>query len=158
MASTDAVFYIEEDFWPHNTSLFVTSFHGNLPRWCYYLLRSISKADHSGKSAVPGVDRKDLFDIVVAVPPSDEQSDIVEGIESRTRQLNGMTSQVEREIALIQEFRTRLIADVVTGKLDVRELAASIPETVEPVPVEGPTEDEDLDEVTEEAEAEEIAA
>ena len=65
--STDAVFFLETDFWPHNTALFVTNFHGNRPRWCYFMLRTISKADHAGKSAVPGVDRKDLFEIVVTI-------------------------------------------------------------------------------------------
>lgn len=129
--STDAVFYIEENFWPHNTSLFVTDFQGNVPRWCYYLLRSISKADHAGKSAVPGVDRRDLFDIVVAVPSHKEQLAIVVGIEDRSQELNGTISNVEREIALIQEFRVRLVADVVTGKLDVRVLAATLPEDLQ---------------------------
>ena len=81
--STDAVFYVEHDFWPHNTSLFVTDFHNNIPKWCYHLLGSITKADHAGKSAVPGVDRKDLFQIVVAVPPTDEQLEIVAVDSSR---------------------------------------------------------------------------
>ena len=35
--------------------------------------------------------------------------------------------QTEREINLLREYRTRLIADVVTGKLDVREVAAALP-------------------------------
>jgi type I restriction enzyme S subunit len=55
--STDAVFFVTENFWPHNTALFVTDFQGNDPKWCYFLLRTISKSPHSGKSAVPGVDR-----------------------------------------------------------------------------------------------------
>jgi type I restriction enzyme S subunit len=126
--STDAVFYIEQDFWPHNTSLFVTDFQGNLPKWCYYLLRSISKADHAGKSAVPGVDRKDLFQIVVVVPPADEQLSVVSAIEAASRDLDGVVASANREIDLLTELRTRLTADVVTGKLDVREVAAALPE------------------------------
>jgi len=121
--STDAVFYLETDFWPHNTSLFVTDFQGNLPRWCYYLLRSISKADHAGKSAVPGVDRKDLFDIMVVTPPVPEQSEIVRWIERNSSELDSAVSAANREIVLLREYRTRLIADVVTGKVDVREAA-----------------------------------
>ena len=39
-------------------------------------------------------------------------------------------NQARRQIALLQEYRTRLIADVVTGKLDVREAAANLPATV----------------------------
>ncbi len=125
--STDAVFYVEQDFWPHNTSLFVTHFQGNLPKWCYHLLRSISKADHAGKSAVPGVDRKDLFQIVVAVPPSEEQSAIVKAIDFGARELDEAIVTAQREIELLDEYRTRLGSDVVTGKLDVREAASALP-------------------------------
>ena len=129
--STEAVFYVEQDFWPHNTSLFVTHFQGNTQKWCYYILRSITKADHAGKSAVPGLDRKDLFQIVVPVPPVDEQREIVRAIEVGTHDLNNAISVTQREIALLSEYRTRLIADVVTGKLDVREAAARLPDEVE---------------------------
>ena len=129
--STDAVFYVEQDFWPHNTSLFVTDFQGNLPRWCFHLLGSVTKADHAGKSAVPGVDRKDLFQIVVALPPVGEQLELVRSIGARSRSLNDAISTAQREVALLREYRTRLIADVVTGKVDVREAAARLPDEVE---------------------------
>ena len=68
----------------------------------------------------------------------------------------------EREIDLLREYRTRLIADVVTGKLDVREAAARLPDEVEePEPLDeaealsDADEDaaDDLDAVSEEAEA-----
>jgi type I restriction enzyme S subunit len=65
---------------------------------------------------------------------------------------------VHREIALIQEFRTRLIADVVTGKLDVRAVAASLPAATDFEPVEEPAEGDDLEELTDKPDAEEIAA
>jgi type I restriction enzyme S subunit len=156
--STDAVFYVEDDFWPHNTSLFVTSFQGNVPRWCYYLLRTISKADHAGKSAVPGVDRKDLFDIVVTVPSYREQIEIVRAIEDRTQELNSAISKIENENTLIQEFRSRVIADVVTGKLDVRADAARLPDITEAEAVDEPTDDEDLEATTDNPEDEEVAA
>ena len=127
--STEAVFYVERDFWPHNTSLFVTSFQGNTQKWCYYLLSAITKADQAGKSAVPGLDRKDLFQIVVPVPPLAEQREVVGTIEAATRNLTDAISAAEQEIDLIREYRTRMIADVVTGKLDVREAAAGLPES-----------------------------
>jgi type I restriction enzyme S subunit len=49
-------------------------------------------------------------------------------IESQTTRLTSSVAQATREISLLREYRTRLIADVVTGKLDVREAAASLPE------------------------------
>ena len=56
-----------------------------------------------------------------------EQEHIVGRIEEETRILNTAIARTEREIALMQEYRTRLTADIVTGKLDVREAAANLP-------------------------------
>jgi type I restriction enzyme S subunit len=60
----------------------------------------------------------------IALPPVIEQHAIVLQIEEQTLGLNAMTDRIENEIALLREYRTRLIADVVTGKLDVCEAAA----------------------------------
>ena len=46
---------------------------------------------------------------------------------------NTAIDRTEREIDLLREYRTRLIADVVTGKLDVREAAAQLPDEVEEI-------------------------
>ena len=126
--STDAVFYVEQDFWPHNTSLFVTDFQGNSPRWCYYLLGTITKGDQAGKSAVPGLDRKDLFQIVVPVPPIAEQRETVRAIETVTESLTDAISATGRKISVMHEYESRLVADVVTGKLDVRGVADGLPD------------------------------
>jgi type I restriction enzyme S subunit len=91
-------------------------------------LRTISKADHAGKSAVPGVDRKDLYQIMVPVPPVSEQDVLVVEIETESADLDKAISSANHEISLLSEYRTRLIADLVTGKLDVREAAASLPD------------------------------
>ena len=90
--STDAVFYVEQDFWPHNTALFVTDFQGNMQEWCYYLLSTITKGDQAGKSAVPGIDRKDLFQIVIPVPPLAEQRGTVRAIQATTVNLTDAIS------------------------------------------------------------------
>ncbi len=58
----------------------------------------------------------------------DEQSAIVAGVRIKTDSLVHAITQALREIELLGEYRTRLIADVVTGKLDVREAAAGLPD------------------------------
>lgn len=60
-------------------------------------------------------------------PPAEEQAAIVDFIGRETASLDGEIGRAEREIALLREYRTRLIADVVTGKLDVREAAMRLP-------------------------------
>lgn len=126
--STDAVFFVTEPYWPHNTALFTTTFYDNHARWCFYLLRSIAKGAYAGKSAVPGVDRKDLFDIVVPRPPVGEQRAIAETIDEQLAAFNRSSEAIVNEVELLREYRTRLVADVVTGKLDVREAAARLPD------------------------------
>jgi type I restriction enzyme S subunit len=156
--STDSVFYIEEAFWPHNTALFVTDFQRNDPRWCYYLLRLVAKIDLGSKSAVPGVDRKDLYEIPVALPPIEDQPLIVKLIEDQLERLNAETSAVQREIDLLREYRTRLIADVVTGKLDVRGVELPAASEDEAVELLGESDGEDLAEAEDAQEDETVEA
>ena len=99
----------------------------------------------------------------VLLPPKDEQERIVERIETEGSPANIAIARLEREIELLREYQTRLVADVVTGKLDVREAAANLPDEAEETPpleeaaaVSGPDEegeDVDLDGSSEEAEA-----
>jgi type I restriction enzyme S subunit len=76
--------------------------------------------------------------------PVEEQRAIVDRIGKESAPLDATISRYEREIDLLREFRTRLVADVVTGKLDVREAARQLPD----VPtIDAATEpDDDLDE------------
>jgi type I restriction enzyme S subunit len=86
----------------------------------------------------------------VLLPSIEEQDAILAGLSSELSPLDTAIARTEREIALMQEYRTRLTADVVTGKLDVRPAAAKLPAAeAEPEPAV-PT-DEDS---TEEAELE----
>jgi len=68
----------------------------------------------------------EFFKIPIIIPPKDEQQRIVDSISIDTATLNTAIARTEREIALMQEYRTRLTADVVTGKLDVRAAASAI--------------------------------
>jgi len=63
----------------------------------------------------------------IPVPPMNEQENIVRFINDRTFDLDNAISINHKEVSLIREYRTRLIADVVTGKLDVREAAEHLP-------------------------------
>ena len=73
----------------------------------------------------------DFNEIRLPLPPKDEQCLITEWIRSSRSRTDRNVTVAEREISLLREYRTRLIADVVTGKLDVREAAARLPDEVE---------------------------
>lgn len=61
------------------------------------------------------------------IPPDEELRAIVEYVKSETEDLDQSSAVAHKEISLMQEYRTRLTADVVTGKLDVRAAAAKLP-------------------------------
>ena len=83
------------------------------------------------------VSRSMLGRFVLPLPPVQEQASIVQFLEEATADISTVVKQTLHEIALLREYRTRLIADVVTGKLDVREAAAGLPdEPEEPEPLE----------------------
>ena len=60
-------------------------------------------------------------------PSLGEQRQIASLAEAETAAYDSTISRLEREIELLREYRTRLVADVVTGKLDVREASARLP-------------------------------
>ena len=67
----------------------------------------------------------------IAIPPLPEQAAIVEHLDKATADIDTAIANTRREIDLLREYRTRLIADVVTGKADVREAAAGLGEEVD---------------------------
>jgi type I restriction enzyme, S subunit len=73
---------------------------------------------------------EEFFRLPIILPPAPEQQQIVHSIATETAQLNTAITHLEREIELLREYRTRLVADVVTGKLDVRGVA--VPAEPEP--------------------------
>ena len=65
--------FVEHDFWPLNTTLWVKDFKGNDPRFCYYLLKSIDLAQFNVGSGVPTLNRNHIHPFPVALPPLHEQ-------------------------------------------------------------------------------------
>lgn len=80
-------------------------------------------------AAREGLTLDDMKPITVPLPPLAEQEQIVAHVNAEVLSVNGLIARQQREIELIQEYRTRLISDVVTGKLDVRGL--ELPAVVE---------------------------
>ncbi len=65
----------------------------------------------------------DFFNIPCLYPPAAEREEIMQFIDAEVDKANQVIAKTEREIELIQEYRTTLISDAVTGKIDVREVA-----------------------------------
>jgi type I restriction enzyme S subunit len=110
----------------------------------YYRMQ-VEKAISGAEGLANNLPSSSLRTFIFAIPPKHEQKMIVRCIQEETNSLIKTIQRTEKEVSLLHEFRTRLIADVVTGKLDVREAAARLPvEVDDPEPLDDDLPEEDL--------------
>jgi type I restriction enzyme S subunit len=95
------------------------------PKFLFYIIESepfIQKVVSESKGVVyPAMNSSELGNIVVWYPEIQEQEQIVKFIENEIAKIDNTLLKIEKEIALLQEYKTALISEAVTGKIDVRE-------------------------------------
>ena len=101
------VFYLEEDYWPLNTALYVIDFKGNDPRFSAYFLRNVLKGYQSEKAAVPGVDRNVLHEIKVRAPSHALQLRIADTLST----YDDLIENNRRRMALLEESVRQLYSE-----------------------------------------------
>lgn len=127
--------YVNGKFDYHQRVYKFSDFRRIVGRFFFFYLQSTLRfeaLDASAKSTVDSLRLPLLQNFPTVVPTAEEQLSIVHAIETGTAGLDSAICRVAQEIQLLREYRTRLVADVVTGKLDVREAAAHLPDLAEP--------------------------
>lgn len=97
------------------------------PRFFLYILTILQSRRHNLLSikqttGIQNLDDKHYFSNTIGMPPLDEQDRIVKTIEEQIGIITNAQQKMGRDIELIKEYRTRLVSDVVTGKIDVRDV------------------------------------
>ena len=115
-------------FWATEHAVVATLGIGHYIGWFGAILESMNLNQYSIAAAQPGLAVERVLNLHLPVPPKQEQRRIASHIELATSSIEVAITRSRRQVELLQEYRTRLIADVVTGKLDVREAAAHLPE------------------------------
>ena len=106
----------------------------NRPEFLNLLLNDVGFLASARREAIPSLHQSNLNPtrysrMPIPLPPTAEQEAVVELVDENVSDVKGAIAGANRQVALLHEYRTRLIADVVTGKLDVREAAAALPDT-----------------------------
>ncbi len=101
--------------------------HRAIPEYMNLLLNSSGVWSYARQQAIPSLHQSNLNPtrygrLPVPLPPIGEQESILEWFRDVTSNIDTAISRAEREIELMNEYRTRLISDVVTGKVDVRDV------------------------------------
>ena len=108
--------------------------HGTESRYFNALFRTnayMAEVDKYSRGIVKDRNRlywEDFKQMPSLRPPAYEQAAIVAYLDKATANIDDATSRTRRQIELLHEYRTCLVADVVTGKFDVSEVAATLPD------------------------------
>ena len=137
---------LKDSILPEYAELFLNT---KTTRW------QIESVTSGASSSMQNISQGVVRDLIVFLPPQKEQQDIINYVQNDTDLIDQTITRAQREIELIQEYRTRLIADVVTGRVDVRQLADLTCGEDEPADTGMELEDEETEEKLAEAEADE---
>lgn len=106
------VTFVESNYWPHNTSLWVTDFKGNNPKYVFHLYSFLDLSKFASGSGVPTLNRNDVHASKFAIPPTHEQNKIVEVLDF-------WDTAIEEQSELIEKLKLRkraLMQQLLTGK------------------------------------------
>lgn len=106
------VHFIEQDYWPHNTSLWVTDFKSNFPKFIYYLLIHIKLERFGTGSGVPTLNRNDVHAFKVMVPPLPEQTAIANVLSD----VDSLITSLDKVIAKKKDIKQGAMQELLTGK------------------------------------------
>ena len=118
--STALSFKAVGKYWVNNHAHILTPKQGNLD-YFVSLLENIDYKIWVSGSAQPKLTAEALGSVEIAFPNSEEQDAIVQHIETECSRLDAIIDKFKKQIELLKEYRTTMISEVVTGKIDVRD-------------------------------------
>ncbi len=104
------VHFVAEDYWPHNTALWVVSFLGNDPKFVYYLYDHLDLARFLSGSGVPTLNRNDVHDHYTPLPPLPEQRAIATVLSDVDELMGSLEALITKKRAIKQAAMQDLLA------------------------------------------------
>jgi len=109
------VFYVQHDFWPLNTSLFIKNFKIATPLYSFYVLKQIDLKQLNAGSAVPTLNRNDVHKISVIIP----QKETIDNFENIVVGLFKLIQENEIQTHTLTQIRDTLLPRLMSGELEV---------------------------------------
>lgn len=110
--SVGKVHYIEQDYWPHNTALYVKDFRDSHPRFVYYLVKWIGVRDVSSGTGVPTLDRKEVHKIEVPHPTGEEQVRIAAKLDTLQAPIENLIATITTRLTAVEKLPAALLREV----------------------------------------------
>ncbi len=110
-ASFGQAHFCGTDFWPHNTALYVTDFHGNNRLFAFYFLKALDFSRHNSGGAQQSLNRNFIAPIPVVVPPLLEQEAIAEALSDTDALIESLEQLITKKRHLKQSAMQELLID-----------------------------------------------
>ncbi|EGV31240.1 restriction modification system DNA specificity domain protein [Thiorhodococcus drewsii AZ1] len=115
--SAGKLHYVETDFWPHDTTLYVREFRGNEPKFVWYLLHTLDLTSFDTGSSNPTVNRNRIHPMKTAWPSPREQAVIASQLDIELESTGNIGIKIGFSIQKLEEYRSALITAAVTGQI-----------------------------------------
>lgn len=111
------VTYVEKDYWPHNTSLWVTDFKNNNPKFIFYFYSIFNLDKYNAGSTVPTLNRNDVHNIKKIIPQPEEQQKIATFLTSVDERLTLLAQQKEK----LELYKKGIMQQIFSQKLRFKD-------------------------------------
>ena len=112
------VHFVEEDYWPLNTALYIKEFHGNYERFVYYFLKQFGLCKYSSGAGVPTLNRNNVHSEMVWFPKSvKEQLSIVEKFDALSAETQKLEAIYKKKLADLEELKKSVLQKAFSGEL-----------------------------------------
>lgn len=116
--SLGTVFFSEGPYWPHDTTLWVTNFHGNGPWYCYHLLRHLKLEQYDCGASNPTLNRNHIHKLLVPIPPRE----LTVEFDRRVSSLMRLARVLADKNSTLRRQRDLLLPRLLSGDIDVSSL------------------------------------
>ena len=111
------VFFVHENFWPLNTSLYIKEFRNSCPIYAFHVLKTLDFGAFNSGSAVPTLNRNHVHNLPVIVPPIS----VIEAFEEKTMPLFRYCYQNEQQSHTLISIREMLLPKLLSGEIRINE-------------------------------------
>ena len=102
-------YYLDCDYWPHDTTLWVKDFKGNEPRFVYYLLFGLNVKHLDSGAANPALNRNQVHPLKISWPPVSQQNQITLQLDSLAEETRCLEAIYQRKIAALDDLKKSLL-------------------------------------------------
>ena len=110
-------YYLDQDFWPHDTALWVKDFKNNEPRFVYYLLSGLDVKKLDSGTANPALNRNQVHPLKICWPHLSQQQKIIHHLDSLAKETQRLESIYQQKLSTLDELKKSLLHHAFSGQL-----------------------------------------